>query len=140
MFTLQDELIEVMGLKIYGTPWQPAFFNWAFNLSRGEACARAWAKIPAGIDILISHGPALGYGDLCKGGNRAGCVNLLHEIQYRIKPRFHVFGHIHEAAGLYSNGITTFVNASSCNFSYQAVQSPISFSLSPLKNDSKNRH
>ena len=29
----------------------------------------------------------------------AGCVDLLHTIQTRVKPKYHVFGHIHE--GLY---------------------------------------
>lgn len=45
--------------------------------------------------MLITHGPPVGHGDRCSGANRAGCVDLLREIQTRIKPRFHVFGHIH---------------------------------------------
>ena len=52
--------------------------------------------IPSDIDILITHGPPVGHGDLCQDGNRAGCVQLLHTIQQRIHPRYHVFGHIHE--------------------------------------------
>ena len=43
--------------------------------------------------IYVLH---IGHGDLCYHGGRAGCVNLLKTIQSRIKPKYHVFGHIHE--------------------------------------------
>ena len=56
-----------------------------------------WELIPDNIDILITHGPPIGHGDRCSGGNRAGCVDLLFEIQNRIKPKAHIFGHIHGA-------------------------------------------
>ncbi len=45
------------------------------------------------VILIFSH---VGHGDLCKGGPRAGCVDLLHHIQNRIKPMYHIFGHIHE--------------------------------------------
>ena len=70
--------------------------RWAFTLERGEALREKWKKIPEGIDFLVTHGPPLGYlDDLAKGG-KAGCLDLLHEIKHRVKPKFHVFGHIHE--------------------------------------------
>ena len=50
-------------------------------MPRGEACLQKWAQIPAGVDVLLTHGPPIGHGDLCRGGNRAGCVELLHTIQ-----------------------------------------------------------
>ncbi|KAG4078701.1 hypothetical protein HA402_015291 [Bradysia odoriphaga] len=62
---LEDESIELFGLKIYGTPWQPEFCNWAFNVPRGEQCLAKWNQIPDGIDILITHTPPVGHGDLC---------------------------------------------------------------------------
>ena len=75
---------------------QPEFCGWAFNLERGLPCQEKWDLIPEeGVDILITHGPPLGHGDLCCHGNRAGCLQLLHTVQ-RIQPKYHVFGHIHE--------------------------------------------
>ena len=52
----------------------------------------------AGIDVLVTHGPPIGHGDECEGGHRAGCVDLLAEVQNRIKPKYHVFGHVHEGS------------------------------------------
>ena len=53
-------------------------------------------QIPTNTDILLTHGPPAGIGDLTRRGDNAGCVNLLHEIQTRVKPLYHGFGHIHE--------------------------------------------
>jgi len=93
---LQDESFEVYGIKIYGTPWQPAFGNWAFNLPRGKKCLEKWNLIPNNIDILITHTPPVGHGDFACSGVRAGCVDLLMSVQNRIQPKYHIFGHIHE--------------------------------------------
>lgn len=75
---------------------QPEFCDWAFNLPRGDSCQAKWDLIPDKVDILLTHGPPLGHGDLLQGGGRSGCVNLLYTIQQRVKPKYHVFGHIHE--------------------------------------------
>lgn len=45
---------------------------------------------------FLSYLAYTGYGDLCSNNKRAGCVELLSTIQWRVKPRFHVFGHVHE--------------------------------------------
>eukprot|EP00794_Sanderia_malayensis_P007673 gene7673-8508_t len=124
---LEDECVEIEGIKIYGSPWQPEFCGWAFNLRRGEQCLEKWNMIPKDIDILMTHGPPLGHGDLCMNGARAGCAELLSTIQQRIKPKYHIFGHIHEAYGMTTDGITTFINASSVNINYQQVHKPILF-------------
>jgi hypothetical protein len=46
------------GYKIYllceGTPWQPEFGGWAFNLPRGQSLLDKWNKIPADTDILVN--------------------------------------------------------------------------------------
>ena len=81
-----------------GTPWQPEFGGWAFNLKRGEECVKKWNLIPEDTDVLITHGPPLGFGDLCSTGIRAGCVDLLQSVQNRVKPKYHVYGHIHEGS------------------------------------------
>ncbi len=57
---LQDSSVEIEGLKIYGSPWQPRFFDWAFNLNRGAELAEKWKLIPDDTDILITHGPPNG--------------------------------------------------------------------------------
>ncbi|KAI6657771.1 Metallophosphoesterase domain-containing protein 1-like [Oopsacas minuta] len=93
---LEDFGCELLGFKIYGSPWQPEFFSWGFNLKRGQPLLDKWNKIPDNVDILITHGPPIGHGDLCNHGGRAGCVELLSTIQNRVKPKVHVFGHIHE--------------------------------------------
>ena len=53
------------------------FNNWAFNLRRGWQAVDLWKKIPAGVDILMTHGPPLGRGDLSTGGYRTGCLDLV---------------------------------------------------------------
>lgn len=126
---LQDQLIELYGLKIYGTPWQPAFGGWAFNLQRGQQLLNKWNEIPADIDILISHAPPLGHGDLCRSGARVGCVELLSTVQQRVKPKYHIFGHIHEGYGVTSDGKIIFINASTCDVTYSPKNPPIVFDI-----------
>ena len=65
---LEDEEVTVQGVRVFGSPWQPEFCNWAFNLERGEPCRQAWARIPTETDVLLTHGPPLGHGDRCQGG------------------------------------------------------------------------
>ena len=80
----------------FGDFRQPEFGGWAYNLKRGEECLEKWNLIPDDTDILVTHGPPLGYGDYCSSQLRAGCSELLSTIQNRVKPKIHVFGHIHE--------------------------------------------
>lgn len=126
---LEDSGYVIDGYKFWGSPWQPEFCEWAFNLPRGEKCGEKWAMIPSDTDILITHGPALGHGDLCSSGMRAGCVNLLQHIVQRVKPLYHIAGHIHEGYGVTSNGETTFINASTCNFAYKPCNRAVVFDL-----------
>ncbi|XP_017478923.1 PREDICTED: metallophosphoesterase domain-containing protein 1 [Rhagoletis zephyria] len=127
---LEDQLINVMGIRIYGTPWQPEFCKWAFNLPRGEACLTKWNLIPDNVDILVTHTPPVGHGDLCCSGIHAGCVELLNTVQKRVKPKYHVFGHIHEGYGITSDGNTIYVNASTCDINYIPKNPPIVFDVS----------
>jgi Icc-related predicted phosphoesterase len=120
---LQEESTVVNGLKIYGAPHQPWFYDWAFNVQRGEELAKIWAKIPEDTDVLITHGPPFGYGDKVRSGERVGCEDLMKRIEV-VQPKLHVFGHIHEDRGQWektwdSGKTTKFVNAASLNLSYQ---------------------
>ncbi|VDP60222.1 unnamed protein product [Heligmosomoides polygyrus] len=62
---MEDSVIELFGITIYGTPWQPRVDNWAFNLTRGQALLDKWNNIPAGVDVLLTHTPPLGKHSCC---------------------------------------------------------------------------
>lgn len=126
---LEDKSVTIYGIKIYGTPWQPEFCNWAFNLPRGKACLEKWDLIPDDTDILVTHSPPVGFGDLCCSGVRAGDVELLNSVQKRIKPKYHIYGHIHEGYGIRSDGRTVFINASICNMNYMPSNKPVVFDI-----------
>jgi len=121
---LQDELCELGGLRIWGSPWQPWFYNWAFNLHRGEPLRRVWNQIPTDLDVLITHGPPYQVLDRCADGREVGCEDLRDTV-FRVRPRLHVFGHIHEAYGETEIAGIRFVNASTCTLAYQPTQPPI---------------
>mmetsp|Transcript_2249 Transcript_2249/g.2970 ORF Transcript_2249/g.2970 Transcript_2249/m.2970 type:complete len:264 (+) Transcript_2249:301-1092(+) len=116
---LEDEGCTLKDITFYGSPWQPEFYDWAFNLPRKDI-HEVWSRIPADTDVLVTHGPPLGRGDRCEPhGNRAGCVDLLREVQHRPKPpRLHIFGHIHEGHGVSYDGKTMYVNASIVTLDY----------------------
>lgn len=107
---LEDSGCEIAGLKFYGSPWTPLFFDWAFMLSEVELAAK-WALIPSGLAVLITHGPPHGVLDWTNRGEHAGSLTLLPRVS-EVKPRLHVFGHIHEAAGRADIDGTIFLNAS----------------------------
>jgi Icc-related predicted phosphoesterase len=121
---LQDSGTEWNGLKIWGTPWQPRFYDWAFNADE-PFLKKKWDLIPDDTDILILHGPPHGYGDLSPHGNvHTGSPSLLERIKV-VKPKLAVAGHIHPGYGRYQIGETIFVNASYVNEQYEPTQLPI---------------
>ncbi|HQU86420.1 MAG TPA: metallophosphatase domain-containing protein [Pyrinomonadaceae bacterium] len=128
---LQDSFIEIEGLKIYGSPWQPRFFDWAFNLHRGAELAEKWKSIPHDIDILITHGPPNGILDEVPrpfGVENTGCEELMKRIEQISvfgKLKLHVFGHIHCGYGKTEENGIVFVNASTCDEEYKPTQPPI---------------
>lgn len=106
---LEDSGCEIEGLKIYGSPWTPLFCDWAFMLS-DAALVEKWKAIPANLDVLITHGPPHDILDLTNRNDHAGSLTLCTRV-FEVKPRMHVFGHIHEAAGHTEIDGTRFVNA-----------------------------
>jgi Icc-related predicted phosphoesterase len=112
---LNDSGIELEGLKIWGSPISPNFQDWAFNRERGKSIRKHWEMIPADTDILITHCPPFGILDFNNKGKYEGCQDLLEIVQQKIKPRLHVFGHLHDAYGRIQIGETLFVNASIVN-------------------------
>jgi Icc-related predicted phosphoesterase len=125
---LQDSAYEWNGLKIWGTPWQPWFFDWAFNLREPQLVAK-WTLIPEGTDILLVHGPPHGYGDAVPEGagvRHTGSPSLLKRIQ-EIQPRLAVFGHIHEGRGEWKIGATIAANVTILDEKYNHVYPPAEF-------------
>lgn len=125
---LQDEMVEIDGVKFYGAPWQPWFYNWAFNLHRGPEIKAKWDLIPDGIDVLITHGPAAGVHDVNSHHESMGCVDLMQAIQ-RVKPKLHICGHNHYGYGIKDFMGTTYINASSCNEKYMPINPPIEIEI-----------
>lgn len=125
---LQDESIEIDGVQFWGSPWQPWFHNWAFNLERGAKIREKWDLIPSSVDVLITHGPPQGILDRAQRGENVGCEEL-RVATNRIGPRVHIFGHIHEAHGVAEIDETRYVNASICSFRYEPIQEPIVIDL-----------
>jgi len=101
------------GIQVYGSPWQPEFFNWAFNLYPGAELKEKWDMIPDTTDVLITHGPPRMILDRVDDGTFTGCAQLRDAIAQRVKPRLHVFGHIHEGYG--RNRHVTLVLRSPCS-------------------------
>jgi Icc-related predicted phosphoesterase len=110
---LQDELVVVAGVKIYGSPWQPLFNSRAcdaFALQRGEALRKKWDLIPDDVDILVTHTPPAGILDL-DGPVCHGCFDLTEALR-RVTPRYHVFGHVHSNHGMVKCNGTSYINCS----------------------------
>jgi hypothetical protein len=123
---LEDNGIEINGIKFWGSPWTPWFHgtSWAFNKHRGSEIKEIWDTIPQGTDVVITHGPVSYKLDYVPHSDEyVGCNDLLYKIQ-EIKPLLHISGHIHEGYGFTYDGETTYINASSVNFNYVIANKP----------------
>jgi Icc-related predicted phosphoesterase len=144
---LDNEARTVNGVKIWGSPLSPTFGNWAF-MRDDRSLAAVWETIPSDTDILMTHGPMHGYGDIVEsfawsinGGEpkkevfaseHVGSITLLNRLTYGDFPKLKlmVFGHIHEG---YGKGVTErvtgetlrWVNASHMDGAYRPVNPPI---------------
>lgn len=139
---LQDDWIQVGNdtsmVKLYGSPWQPEFYSWAFNLPKGgPGLMSKWEAIPSDTDILITHGPPQDHLDVSGppyNDPHLGCALLRVKVDEQ-PPKIHVFGHIHGGYGYkFSNG-THFFNASVLNEEYDQINKPITFDWNPETNE-----
>lgn len=109
---LLHETVSVGGLTLFGSPFQPAFMDFAFNRPRGEPLRTLWEAIPPGTDVLLTHTPPGGVLDRPSRSDvdGVGCDALRERLE-QLDVDLHVFGHIHECYGVTRRGATTFVNA-----------------------------
>lgn len=121
---LRDSSVSIEGKLFYGSPWQPIFGRMAFNLKRGAALKKKWDLIPANTDVLVTHGPPAYRLDKIVNGEGVGSLELYKAVD-RIKPKIHIFGHIHESYGQADIAGTKFINASICTLAYQPTNKPI---------------
>lgn len=104
---LEHEYVEVVGLKIFGSPYTLSFNDWSFNVKHNKL-ERYWKQLPDKLDLLITHGPPKGVLDLSYNTKHileyCGDKSLLNRVR-EIKPRFHIFGHIHDNKDCYNQGV-----------------------------------
>jgi Icc-related predicted phosphoesterase len=121
---LEDSGVEIEGKKFWGSPIQPWFFDWAFNRRRGDDISKHWKMIPAGLDVLMTHGPPMYILDQTpRYHENVGCYDLAEAVKIA-KPKVHVFGHIHNGYGHQVLDDTKFFNASICTEMYEPKNLP----------------
>jgi Icc-related predicted phosphoesterase len=120
---LENDYIDIDGIKIFGSPYTPTFgTGWAWNKSRNNL-DQYWSKISEDVDILITHGPPKSILDASMHRDHflefCGCNSLKKHVLGRIKPKLHLFGHIHNSEDAINAGVlklsayeTTFSNGS----------------------------
>lgn len=122
-FTYTHESVDVNGTKAFMSPYTPAWGNsWAYMRKRGRM-SEVWDSVPEGIDILVTHGPPKGILDITRDRDsgaliQVGCSALRKRVE-AIKPKLHVFGHIHDERGVsnygkYERDGTVYVNCAVC--------------------------
>lgn len=127
---LNDSSVQINGFTFWGSPVTPWFHNWAFNRNRGPEIKDHWDRISMNTDVLITHGPPQGVLDRTVLGSEVGCEELREKLT-QLKPRYHIFGHIHEGYGRYRSEGTEYLNASVLNERYQLCNKPHILDLNP---------
>ena len=108
--------VEIEGVKFWGVP---LFMGDVLKEGRTE---QLMAQISNDTQVLISHSPPYGILDF-DGNINYGCQDLLKAVE-RIRPHYHLFGHIHAAHGIKKLQQTTFVNSAMVNEAYELVNKP----------------
>lgn len=134
---LIHESVTIENINIFGSPYTPTFgVDWAYNVNRNKL-DNYWREIPDNTDILVTHGPPKGILDLTgrdhNNTEQVGCKSLLNHV-FRVKPQYHIFGHIHDEKDIFNNGYrdingTRFINASIVDLDYNPINLPIIFEI-----------
>lgn len=123
---LENDTCTIEDTVFWGSPVTPRFGDWFFMHERGADIQTVWDMIPDNTDVIITHGPPYGIRDevsfpTCE---KVGCSNLLKTVQ-RIKPKTHIFGHIHAGHGVTKHNGTIYANASVMDEEYKVVYAPL---------------
>lgn len=94
---LQDSSVTIDGVKFYGMPWTPTFYDWYWMKDPGPEMQAKVDLIPEDTNVLITHGPAWGALDKTQEGDHVGCEELNKRLNALKQLNVHCFGHIHEA-------------------------------------------
>lgn len=125
---LNDSGYQVGNIHFWGSPITPRFLHWSFMRDPGEPIEAHWRMIPENTNVLITHGPAFGIldGIMRPSGEleSTGCPSLGKRIQ-QLAPSLHIFGHIHEGRGVYSDNNIHYYNVSSMNEHYRITHDPV---------------
>jgi Icc-related predicted phosphoesterase len=127
---LEDSKTQILGLNIYGTPWQLPFCG-AFNASEIKL-KNIYESIPSNLDILITHGPPFGFLDEISIDLQEEESELLYETVHvgslelrnkilEVKPKIVITGHIHEGFGRCNHQGISFYNVSHVNQNMKRV-------------------
>jgi Icc-related predicted phosphoesterase len=107
---LEDSGTTIDGLNFWGSPWAPGYPWMAFTYRAIEGSEMRWTSVPDDTDVLVTHGPPHGILDCDYTGQRIGDASLYKRVE-AIRPKLHLFGHVHAQNGEMSRFGTTFVNA-----------------------------
>jgi len=129
---LINDSTTINGVKIWGSPLTQ-HYGGAFGRSNATDRVRIYNTIPADVDILVTHGPP--YGILDSSDEYPGPAGdpELRDAVRRVKPRLHIFGHIHAGYGVLPTVHTLFINAALMDWDGGLGKKPISVSLSMVK-------
>lgn len=131
---LDDSGIAIDGLRIWGSPITPRFFDWSFMRDPGDAIEAHWRLIPDDTDLLVTHGPPHGVLDQVERApgvfEHTGCPSLRDTLD-RVRPSAHVFGHIHEGRGEARLASVRCLNVSTMNQGYRIAHEPVTLELQP---------
>ena len=116
---LENEFIEVDGLKIWGSPYCPYFNNWAF-MQPDNMLKEIWDTIPLETEILVTHTMPYGILDgVLPRMQSVGSLTLRDAIK-RVRPYIQIGGHLHEQGFQnYTDGKTTYFNVAVLDENYQ---------------------
>lgn len=107
---LENAATVIDGVKFWGSPHTPQFWNWAFMKSR-DKISRVWQTIPEDTDVLIVHGPPKGIRDLSHDRDNVleFCGDSsLYKAVHKLQPKLMLFGHIHDSPGCDNQGVSTY--------------------------------
>lgn len=131
---LEDDLVDHLGVKIYGSPWCKRFGRrWAFNASDSDLYDH-FKQIPSNIDILLTHDAPYGTSDLCYGwldwGRNPEHIGNepLRDAILEKHPKINIHGHLHTANHDFEYLDDTLVyNVSILDENYKIVYNPLIF-------------